>query len=110
MTATALPLTETETPGPETLVALLARAREVPGTGLRLLDRRERESFLEWSEIHRRAGEVGAALQQLAQPRDRLFGQHGLAHIRDHSTTRRPRWRGRSAGRSRPGEGATPAG
>ncbi len=48
---------------PETLGALLDRAADVAGTGLRFLDRRERQSWAEWSEIRRGALEVCGALE-----------------------------------------------
>ncbi len=50
---------------PGTLDQLLDRARSFPGTGLRLLDRQERPSFLEWSDVHARSSAVCAALQAL---------------------------------------------
>jgi acyl-CoA synthetase (AMP-forming)/AMP-acid ligase II len=49
----------------ETLNQLLVRASGFPRTGLRFLDRRERESWAPWSEIHRRAAAVGASLRAL---------------------------------------------
>jgi len=48
---------------PRTLNQALERARTVPGTGLRLLDRHERPSFHAWSEIDTAARRVCAALQ-----------------------------------------------
>jgi acyl-CoA synthetase (AMP-forming)/AMP-acid ligase II len=46
-----------------TVNSLLAWARESPETGLRLLDRRERESFRSWREVATRAEGVCGALQ-----------------------------------------------
>lgn len=57
----------------DTLNALLERAAEFPETGLRLIDRRERETWVPWSEIHRSAREVSAGLQALGvEPGDRV--------------------------------------
>ncbi len=50
---------------PATLVELLDRAASVPDTGLRLLDRRLRAEWLEWSEIRERAERVAGGLQAL---------------------------------------------
>jgi fatty-acyl-CoA synthase len=46
-----------------TVTALVARARRSPDKGLRLLDRRERESFASWPEVAARAERVCGALQ-----------------------------------------------
>ena len=50
---------------PETLQALLERARGFPTTGLRLVDGAERERFLAWPEIARRAAAVAGGLAAL---------------------------------------------
>jgi acyl-CoA synthetase (AMP-forming)/AMP-acid ligase II len=50
-------------PEPETVIALLARARRSPDTGLRLLDRREREAFVSWRAVAERAERICGALQ-----------------------------------------------
>lgn len=50
---------------PETLVQLLERAATFPDAGLRFLDRREREEWASWAEIHEAARAVGAALADL---------------------------------------------
>jgi acyl-CoA synthetase (AMP-forming)/AMP-acid ligase II len=49
-------------PEPATLQELLSRACAFPATGLRLVDGAERESFLAWPEIARRAAAVGGRL------------------------------------------------
>jgi acyl-CoA synthetase (AMP-forming)/AMP-acid ligase II len=55
------------------LLDLLERARETDGRGLRLLDRRERETFLPWSEVVRRAERTAAALRAAGvRPGDRV--------------------------------------
>ncbi len=46
-----------------TVTGLLARARRFPGTGLRLLDRREREAFVTWRDVATRAEEICGGLQ-----------------------------------------------
>ena len=46
-----------------TVTGLLARARGFPGTGLRLIDRREQASFVTWREVATRAEEVCGGLQ-----------------------------------------------
>ena len=48
---------------PGTVIALLARARRSPDTGLRLLDRREREAFVSWRAVAERAERICGALQ-----------------------------------------------
>ena len=48
---------------PSTLVELLAHAAASDTTGLRLLDRRERETFVSWSALSDSAARVGAALR-----------------------------------------------
>jgi acyl-CoA synthetase (AMP-forming)/AMP-acid ligase II len=55
----------TETPAPGTLQDLLHRARNVPGTGLRFVDRGERATFVEWSEVHDDASRVARSLLRL---------------------------------------------
>ncbi len=50
---------------PETLNQLLERAAELPATGLRFVDRRERARWAGWDEIHRSATEVAGALRGL---------------------------------------------
>ncbi len=58
---------------PETLSEALRVASASDRYGLRFLDRREQETFLPWSEIHRRATATAAGLQALGvQPRDRV--------------------------------------
>ncbi len=49
----------------ETLGEALSLASESTRFGLRLLDRRERETFLTWQEVHARASGVAAGLQGL---------------------------------------------
>ena len=49
----------------DTLNQLLERASGFPETGLRFLDRRERESWASWYEIHRRAAAAGGSLRAL---------------------------------------------
>ena len=49
----------------ETLVAALAEASASERFGLRLLDRREQETFLSWAEVHHRATATAAGLQVL---------------------------------------------
>ncbi len=49
----------------ETLNDLLERAADHPATGLRFVDRREREEWASWPEIHRSASRVSASLQAL---------------------------------------------
>ncbi|MEE8522983.1 MAG: fatty acyl-AMP ligase [Thermoanaerobaculia bacterium] len=49
----------------ETLNQLLVKASGFPRTGLRFLDRRERESWASWPEIYRRASAVGSSLRAL---------------------------------------------
>lgn len=64
-------------PEPRTLIDLLARAADYPATGLRFLDRRERPTFFEWSEIYGRSLEVAAGLVARGiKPGDRV----GLIH------------------------------
>ena len=48
---------------PQILPELLTRAAEFPGTGLRFLDRRERPTFYEWSEIRSAAFRVAEGLR-----------------------------------------------
>jgi acyl-CoA synthetase (AMP-forming)/AMP-acid ligase II len=48
-----------------TLDRLLRRAADFPEAGLRILDRSEREHWMPWSEVHRRALEVCRGLQSL---------------------------------------------
>ena len=48
-----------------TLNALLERAGDFPGTGLRLLDRFEAECWLEWREIRDRAARVAGGLREI---------------------------------------------
>ncbi len=58
---------------PETLNQLLERAAGYPGTGLRFVDRREREQWAGWDEIHRSAAEVSTALRRLGiEPGERV--------------------------------------
>lgn len=52
-------------PRAATVTAALERAAGVRGTGLRLLDRRERERWLGWDEVAERAHRVGAGLTAL---------------------------------------------
>lgn len=54
-------------PASTLLQLLAAAAASQAGTtsGLRFVDRREVATFLSWRELHRRAAEVGAALQKL---------------------------------------------
>jgi len=54
---------------PATLGALLERASAMPGTGLRFIDRQERESFLTWAEVRERALAVAAGLAELGVER-----------------------------------------
>lgn len=56
---------ENREPEVSTLGGLLQRAAGFPGTGLRFLDRRERERFLSWAEIRERALRVAAGLRAL---------------------------------------------
>ena len=51
--------------GPQTLNTLLELAVDFPETGLRFIDRRERESWASWPDIHHSARRVAAALQKL---------------------------------------------
>ena len=53
----------------ETINQALDRARTVSDTGLRLLDRRERPTFHDWSQIYDKAREVCAGLQALGVER-----------------------------------------
>lgn len=50
---------------PETLNSLLQRAAEYPQTGLRLLDRREQETWLGWDEVYRQAESTATRLLAL---------------------------------------------
>ncbi len=50
---------------PDTLNRLLERAAGFPETGLRFVDRREREQWAGWDEIHRSATGVAGALLEL---------------------------------------------
>jgi fatty-acyl-CoA synthase len=60
-------------PATPTLGQALERAAGFPGTGLRFLDRRERERFLSWTELRKRARRVAAGLRALGvQPHDRV--------------------------------------
>jgi len=52
-------------PVPNTLCRALERATDFPGTGLRFLDRRERERFFSWAEIQSRSLRVAAGLREL---------------------------------------------
>ncbi len=57
----------------DTLNQLLERAAEFPATGLRFVDRREREEWAGWDEIRRSALEVSARLQGLGvEPGERV--------------------------------------
>jgi fatty-acyl-CoA synthase len=57
----------------ETLLGLLERARGTDDHGLRLLDRRERETLLPWSEVVRRAERTAASLAAAGvRPGDRV--------------------------------------
>ena len=47
------------------LNAMLDRAAKIPGHGLRLLDRSERETWLSWSDVRTRAGRVCGSLRRL---------------------------------------------
>ncbi len=49
----------------ETLNELLERAAGVSGTGLRLVDRRERSQWVGWDDVHRSAVEVAGGLRGL---------------------------------------------
>jgi len=52
---------------------MLDRAAEIPGHGLRLLDRSERETWLPWSEVRQRAGWVCGGLRRLGiKPGERV--------------------------------------
>ncbi|MDX1996082.1 MAG: AMP-binding protein [Thermoanaerobaculia bacterium] len=60
-----------------TLLQLLATAAASAAgatTGLRFVDRREAATLLTWRELHRRAAEVGAALQKLGVGRGERVG------------------------------------
>jgi len=61
-------------PGPpDTLQRLLLRAREVPGAGLRFVDRNEREGFLGFAELAERAALTAGRLVTLGvRPGDRV--------------------------------------
>ena len=48
-----------------TLTAALERAASVPETGVRILDRREKGTWLGWDEILERAGRVAAGLRAI---------------------------------------------
>ncbi len=50
---------------PETLSGLLQRAAGQPGTGLRLIDRREKATWLGWDEVYRQAEQTAASLLAL---------------------------------------------
>jgi len=53
----------------ETLTDALARAAGFPDTGLRFVDRRERERFLSWTELRERALAVAGGLRELGVER-----------------------------------------
>ena len=58
---------------PTTLMELLDHASASESTGLRLLDRRERETFVSWHDLRVQALKVGGALQARGlQPGDRV--------------------------------------
>ena len=57
--------TENRQPESPTVGEALERAAGFPGTGLRFLDRRERERFLSWAEIRERALRVAHGLRAL---------------------------------------------
>ena len=58
---------------PATLQELLSRACAFPATGLRFVDGAERESFLAWPEVARRAAAVGGGLAALGvEPGERV--------------------------------------
>lgn len=59
---------------PRTLNDLLARAVEVPDSGLRLLDRREKESWLSWTQLESRAAEVAGSLIRLGVAKGQRVG------------------------------------
>ncbi len=55
------------------LNAMLDRAAGMPGHGLRLLDRSERETWLPWSEVRIRAGRVCGGLRRMGiKPGERI--------------------------------------
>jgi acyl-CoA synthetase (AMP-forming)/AMP-acid ligase II len=62
--------------GPEskTLDRLLRRAANHPEAGLRILDRTERVRWMSWSDVYRRAREVGGALQAVGVGRTDRVG------------------------------------
>jgi len=55
------------------LNTMLDRAAKIPGHGLRLLDRSERETWLSWSDVRMRAGRVCGSLRRLGiKPGERV--------------------------------------
>jgi acyl-CoA synthetase (AMP-forming)/AMP-acid ligase II len=66
---TTAPVAPAAATAPETLGGLLERAAELSGTGLRFVDRRERESFHTWAEVHQRARSLAAGLAELGVER-----------------------------------------
>ncbi len=58
----------------ETLNQALARAAEFDDCGVRLLDRRERESWLGWPELYERSGRLAAGLQAMGVRRGEMVG------------------------------------
>ncbi len=57
----------------DTINAMLDRAAGIPGYGLRLLDRSEKETWLPWSEVQTRAGRVCGGLRGIGiKPGERV--------------------------------------
>ncbi len=63
------PYEASDAPAPETLSGLLRRAADFPQFGLRFVDRREKEIFLPWSDVHRRAMATAGRLLALGVAR-----------------------------------------
>lgn len=58
----------------KTLNEALERAAELTDCGVRILDRRQRETWLDWAEIHRRSAVVAGGLRALGVEKGEIVG------------------------------------